>query len=136
MCDVCTGGAAIVAASIHTEQAPEAIGPYSQAIREGSTIYVSGQIPLDPSTGNLVDGDIQAQTRQCLENIAHILEAAHSSMDKVLKVSVLLADIEDFASVNDVYAEFFSEPYPARAAYAVAALPKGARIEIEAIAYL
>ncbi len=129
-------GKYLMSTSVHTDKAPEAIGPYSQAIIEGSTIYVSGQIPLDPSTGELVEGDIQAQAKQCLTNISHILEAANSGMDKVLKVSVLLADIEDFASVNDVYAEFFSEPYPARAAYAVAALPKGARIEIEAIAYL
>ncbi len=125
-----------MSSSVHTDKAPEAIGPYSQAIIEGATIYVSGQIPLDPCTGELVEGDIQAQAKQCLSNISHILEAANSGMDKVLKVSVLLADIEDFASVNDVYAEFFSEPYPARAAYAVAALPKDARIEIEAIAHL
>ena len=123
-----------MAEAIHTPQAPEAIGPYSQAIAIETAIYVSGQIPIDPATGELVEGDITVQARRSLTNIRNILEAAGSGMDRVVKVSVLLANIEDFAAMNDVYAEFFCEPYPARAAYGVAALPKGAQVEIEVIA--
>lgn len=123
-----------MARRINTSSAPAAIGPYSQAIAHEGIIFVSGQIPLDPTTGQLVTGDIADQTRQSLTNVRSILEAAGSSMQKVLKVTVLLADINDFAAMNEVYAEFFSEPYPARAAYAVAGLPKGAQVEIEVIA--
>lgn len=125
-----------MANAIHTDDAPRAIGPYSQAIEHGGTVYVSGQIPIDPATGELVEGGIEQQARRSLTNVRNILEAAGTGMDRVLKVSVLLADIADFAAMNDVYAEFFSEPYPARAAYGVAGLPKGALVEIEVVAAL
>lgn len=125
-----------MANAIHTDDAPRAIGPYSQAIEHGGTVYVSGQIPIDPSTGELVEGGIEQQARRSLTNVRNILEAAGTGMDRVLRVSVLLADIGDFAAMNDVYAEFFSEPYPARAAYGVAGLPKGALVEIEVVAAL
>ena len=120
--------------AISTTNAPAAIGPYSQATECGGTIYVSGQLPIDPATGQFAEGDIKAQARQSLTNIRNILAAAGRTMDDVLKVTVLLEDINDFAAVNEVYAEFFSAPYPARSAFAVAALPKNGRIEIEAIA--
>lgn len=120
--------------SITTTNAPAAIGPYSQAIITGNTIFVSGQLPINPETGAFAEGGIKAEARQSLTNIKNILAEAGTGMDSVVKVTVLLADINDFAAVNEVYAEFFSEPYPARSAFAVAALPKGANIEIEAIA--
>lgn len=120
--------------AISTPNAPAAIGPYSQAIEANGTIYVSGQLPIDPSTGEFAEGDIKAKARQSLANIKHILAEAGLSMQNVAKVTVLLNDISDFAAVNEVYAEFFQAPYPARSAFAVAALPKGAPIEIEAIA--
>lgn len=120
--------------SIHTDNAPAALGPYSQAVQAGNTIYVSGQIPIDPATGEFVGDDIASQTRQSLTNIKNILAAAGTDMGKVVKTTVLLADINDFAAMNEVYAEFFTEPYPARAAFEVAAIPKGARVEIEAVA--
>ncbi len=120
--------------SIHTEQAPAAIGPYSQAVKAGNTIYVSGQIPIDPAKGAFAGEDIASQTRQSLTNIRNILAAAGTDMGHVVKTTVLLADINDFAAMNEVYAEFFTEPYPARAAFQVAAIPKGAKVEIEAVA--
>lgn len=120
--------------AIHTDSAPAAIGPYSQAIRWGNVVYVSGQIPIDPATGAFAGEDIAAQTRQSLTNIKNILAAEGLDMSHVVKTSVMLKDIADFAAMNGVYAEFFTEPYPARAAYQVAALPKGARVEIECIA--
>lgn len=120
--------------AIHTDLAPAAIGPYSQAIQAGSTIYVSGQLPIDPATSCFAGEDIAAQTRQSLTNMKNILNAAGADMCDVVKTTVLLADIGEFAAMNAVYAEFFSEPFPARAAYQVAALPKAARVEIEAIA--
>ena len=120
--------------SVHTDKAPNAIGPYSQAIISGKTIYVSGQIPIDPNTGEFAGEDIASQTRQSLTNIKNILEAADSSMKDVVKTTVLLADIRDFTAMNEVYAEFFEEPYPARAAFQVAAIPKGALVEIEVVA--
>lgn len=120
--------------NITTTNAPAAIGPYSQAIITGNTIFVSGQLPINPETGAFAEGGIKAETRQSLTNIKNILAEVGTGMDSVVKVTVLLADINDFAAVNEVYAEFFSEPYPARSAFAVAALPKGANIEIEAIA--
>ena len=120
--------------NITTTNAPAAIGPYSQAIITGNTIFVSGQLPINPETGAFAEGGIKAETRQSLTNIKNILAEVGTGMDSVVKVTVLLADINDFAAVNEVYAEFFSEPYPARFAFAVAALPKGANIEIEAIA--
>ena len=120
--------------AIHTDLAPAAIGPYSQAVKAGNTVYVSGQLPIDPATGAFAGADITAQTRQSLTNIKAILEANGMTMANVVKTTVLLEDISEFAAMNAVYAEFFSEPYPARAAYQVAALPKAAKIEIEAIA--
>lgn len=120
--------------SIHTPNAPAAIGPYSQAVDTGSLVFVSGQLPIDPATGEFAGADIAAQTRQSLSNIKAILEANGMTMANVVKTTVLLEDISEFAAMNAVYAEFFSEPYPARAAYQVAALPKAAKIEIEAIA--
>lgn len=120
--------------AIHTELAPAAIGPYSQAIQAGSTIYVSGQIPIDPKTGEFAGTDIQTQTRQSLTNIKNILQAAGADMKDVVKTTVLLADIADFTAMNEVYAEFFTEPFPARAAFQAAALPRGASVEIEAVA--
>ena len=120
--------------AIATSNAPAAIGPYSQAIQAGNTIYVSGQLPIDPATGAFAGDDIKAQTRQSLTNIRSILEAAGADMSKVVKTTVLLNDIADFGAMNEVYAEFFTAPYPARAAFQVAALPKAALVEIEAVA--
>lgn len=120
--------------SIHTDKAPAAIGPYSQAVQAGSAVYVSGQIPIIPERGELTEGGIEAQTRQSLTNISNILAAAGYSMKDVVKTTVLLADIADFAAMNAVYAEFFEEPYPARAAFQAAAIPKGALVEIECVA--
>ncbi len=120
--------------AISTSNAPAAIGPYSQAIEANGTVFVSGQLPIDPSTGEFAEGGVQAQARQSLTNMRNILAEAGLSMQNVCKVTVLLADIKDFAAVNEVYAEFFAAPYPARSAFAVAALPKGAAVEIEAIA--
>lgn len=122
--------------AISTEKAPAAIGPYSQAVKAGDTIYVSGQLPIDPATGAFAGDDIAAQTRQSLTNIRSILEAAGTDMSKVVKTTVLLKSIADFAAMNEVYAQFFSEPYPARAAFQVAALPKDALVEIECVAVL
>lgn len=119
---------------ISTNNAPAAIGPYSQAIEHAGTIYVSGQLPIDPATGAFPEGGIEAQTRQSLQNIRSILEEAGSGMDKVVKTTVFLADMGDFAAMNGVYAEFFSAPYPARCAFAVKALPKGAMVEIDCVA--
>ena len=120
--------------AIHTDLAPAAIGPYSQAIQAGNTIYVSGQLPIDPATGAFAGEDIAAQTRQSLTNIKAILAAAGADMSHVVKTTVLLADIADFAAMNAVYAEFFTAPYPARAAFQAAALPKNAKVEIECVA--
>lgn len=120
--------------SISTNNAPAAIGPYSQAIEANGTVYVSGQLPIIPATGEFAEGGIQAEARQSLTNIKNILAEAGLGMQNVVKVTVLLADISNFAAVNEVYAEFFDAPFPARSAFAVAALPKGANIEIEAIA--
>lgn len=120
--------------SIHTPNAPAAIGPYSQAIQAGNMLFISGQIPIDPATGEFAGSDITAQTRQSLTNIKAILTQAGYSFADVVKTTVLLADMGDFAAMNAVYAEFFTQPYPARAAFAVKTLPKGALVEIEAIA--
>lgn len=120
--------------AIHTENAPAAIGPYSQAIQAGNTVYVSGQLPIDPATGAFAGADIAAQTRQSLTNIRSILAEAGYSMTDVVKTTVLLADIAHFAAMNAVYAEFFAAPFPARAAFQVAALPKNALVEIECVA--
>ena len=120
--------------SIHTENAPAAIGPYSQAIEAGNTIYVSGQLPIDPATGAFAGEDIAAQTRQSLTNIKAILAEAGADMSNVVKTTVLLANMADFAAMNAVYAEFFTAPFPARAAFQAAALPKNALVEIECLA--
>lgn len=120
--------------AIHTEHAPAAIGPYSQAIRAGQTVYVSGQIPINPATGAFAAADIEGQTRQSLTNIRNILAAAGLTMGNVVKTTVMLKNIADFAAMNAVYAEFFTEPFPARAAFQVGALPKDALVEIECVA--
>ena len=120
--------------AIHTENAPAAIGPYSQAIQAGNTIYVSGQLPIDPATGAFAGDDITAQTRQSLTNMKNILLQAGADMCDVVKTTVLLADIADFAAMNAVYAEFFTAPFPARAAFQVACLPRNALVEIECVA--
>ena len=119
---------------ISTKQAPAAIGPYSQAIQVGNLVYTSGQIPINPATGVLVEGCIKEQTRQSLSNVKAILEEAGLSMANFVKTTVFLADMADFAAMNVVYAEFFAEPYPARSAVSVKTLPKGALVEIEVIA--
>lgn len=119
---------------IHTDKAPGAIGPYSQAVQTGDLLFVSGQLPIDPATGMFPGEDIASQTRQALTNVSAILEAAGYSCADVVKTTVLLADIADFAAMNAVYAEFFVSDCPARAAFAVKDLPKGAKVEIEVIA--
>jgi 2-iminobutanoate/2-iminopropanoate deaminase len=123
--------------SVSTDGAPEAIGPYSQGIRSGSLLFCSGQIPLDPSTGEIVKDDVEGQTRRCLENLAAVCEAAGGSLSDAVRCTVYLTDIGDFARVNEVYGSFFddTEP-PARVAIGVAALPKGADVEIDAIVAL
>ncbi len=118
---------------VETRRAPEAIGPYSQAVKAGGFVFVSGQIPLRPD-GTLVEGSIEDQARQVLENVKAILEAAGSGLDRVVQVTAYLSDIADFQAFNRVYAEFFKEPYPARAVVGVAALPKGVRVEVATVA--
>ncbi len=120
--------------AISTKKAPAAIGPYSQAIRVGNLVYTSGQIPIDPATGAFVEGGIKEQTRQSLTNVRAILSEAGLAMSDVVKTTVFMADMNDFAEMNGVYAEFFAEPYPARSAVAVKTLPKGAMVEIEVVA--
>lgn len=119
---------------IKTDKAPGAVGPYSQAVVSGGFVFTSGQLPMDPETGKFVEGGVKEEARQCLENVRAILEAAGTSLDKVVKATVFLTDIKDFAAVNEVYASFFREGPPARSAFQVAALPLGARVEIEMIA--
>jgi 2-iminobutanoate/2-iminopropanoate deaminase len=120
--------------TIHTDNAPKAIGPYSQAVKAGNMLFVSGQIPIDPKTGELSSGTIQEQTKLVLTNIGAILKAAGYGYENVVKTTCLLADIKDFQDMNKVYAEFFTQNPPARSAFAVKDLPKGARLEIEVIA--
>lgn len=120
--------------ALHTDKAPAAIGPYSQAIEVNGMVFASGQIPLDPATGEVVQGGIKEQTRQALTNASKIMEAAGLSLANVVKTTVFMADMADFAAMNEVYATFFSEPYPARSAVAVKALPKGVLVEVECIA--
>ena len=122
--------------AIVTDKAPKALGPYSAGVVSNGSINVSGQLGIDPATGKLAGDDIQSQTRQSLTNIQNILAAAGATMANVAECTVLLDDINDFAGMNEVYGEFFSEPYPARAAFEVAALPKAAKVEIKAVAYL
>lgn len=120
--------------TISTKKAPSAIGPYSQAIEAGNLVYTSGQLPIDPSTGVFAEGGVKEQTRQSLTNVKAILEEAGLSMKNVVKTTVFLADMNDFADMNGVYSEFFAEPFPARSAVAVKTLPKGALVEIEVVA--
>ena len=120
--------------AISTTKAPAAIGPYSQAIKVGGLVFVSGQLPIDPATGAFAEGGIKELTRQSLTNMKAILEEAGTSMANVVKTTVFLADMNDFAAMNEVYAEFFAAPFPARSAVAVKTLPKGALVEIECIA--
>lgn len=120
--------------ALSTDKAPAALGPYSQAIQAGHTIYVSGELPIDPATGAFAGEDIASQTRQCIENITNILKEAGADLGNVVKTTVLLADIADFGPMNEVYAEYFTEPYPARSAYQVTAIPKNAKLVIEAVA--
>ena len=118
---------------ISTENAPQAIGPYSQAVKAGNLMFISGQIPLDPKTGDLVSESIDEQAKQVLNNIKSICEAAGQSIDDIVKISIFLTDLENFAIVNEVMKEYFAEPYPARATVEVSGLPLGVNVEIEAI---
>jgi len=122
--------------TVNTNKAPAAIGPYSQAIISGNTVFTSGQIPIDPATGEVVNGGIEAQTRRVLENLKAVLEAAGTSMSNVIKTTVFINDMGNFAVVNSIYGEFFSAPYPARSCVEVSKLPKGVEIEIEAVAVI
>lgn len=119
---------------IQTDRAPQAIGPYSQAVKARGFVYASGQIPIDPATGQFVAGGITEQTEQVLKNVAAVLEASGSGLDKVVKTTVFLADMEEFAAMNEVYARFFSSEPPARATVQAAGLPRNAKVEIEVIA--
>lgn len=120
--------------AIHTDNAPKALGPYSQAIEAGGMVFASGQVPIDPATDKFVEGGIQEQTRQALTNAQHILKEAGTDLKHVVKTTVFLSDMDNFAAMNEVYAQFFAQPYPARSAVAVKTLPKGALVEVECIA--
>ncbi|XP_077207945.1 2-iminobutanoate/2-iminopropanoate deaminase [Paroedura picta] len=128
------GMATLVKKIIHTAKAPAAVGPYSQAVLVDRTMYIAGQIGMDPSSGQLVPGGVKEQAKQALQNMGEILKAAHCDYGNVVKTTVLMADMKDFDDVNEVYKQFFKGDFPARAAYQVAALPKGASVEIEAVA--
>ncbi len=119
---------------VNTDQAPAAIGPYSQALKVGEMVFVSGQIPIDPATGDIVQGDIKAQTRQVLTNLNAVLTAAGSSLEKTVKTTVYITNMDEFSQVNEVYGEFFTDQPPARACVEVSRLPKGVAVEIDAIA--
>jgi reactive intermediate/imine deaminase len=121
---------------ISTDQAPAAIGPYSQAVRAGNTVYFSGQIPLDPASGNLVEGDIGVQTRRVFDNLVNVAKEAGGSLGKFVRVGIYVTDLANFAVVNAVMAEYFQQPYPARSTIEVSALPKGAQVEVDAIMVL
>lgn len=121
---------------IHTEQAPAAIGPYSQAVRVGNTVYFSGQIPLDPATGHLVDGDIAVQARRAFDNLKAVAEAAGGSLDRIVRLGLYLTDLSQFAAVNAVMQDYFVAPYPARSTIEVSGLPKGAVFEVDAVMVL
>ena len=121
---------------VHSDQAPKAIGPYSQGVRAGGLLFLSGQTPLDPATGELVDGDISAQARRVFDNLAAVCAAAGASLADVVRVGIYLVDMGDFAAVNAVMAEYCSQPYPARSTIGVAALPRGARVEVDAVLML
>jgi reactive intermediate/imine deaminase len=118
---------------IHTEQAPAAVGPYSQAVRHGDLVFLSGQVGLDPATGALVEGGVEAQARQVFRNLQAVCEAADGSLDDLVKVTIFLTDMANFAAVNQIMADAFSEPYPARATIGVAGLPLGAEVEVEGV---
>lgn len=118
---------------VHSDAAPAAIGPYSQAVRHGDTVYLSGQIPLDPKTMELVGGDIETQIRRVLKNLQAVCQAAGGDLDRIVRLTVYLTDLAHFGSVNALMEEFFTEPYPARAAIGVASLPKGANVEMDAV---
>ena len=120
--------------AIHTDNAPAAIGPYSQAIEVNGFVFASGQIPINPATGDFVEGGIKEQTKQALTNASNILKEAGTDLNHVVKTTVYMADMGDFAAMNEIYAQFFNEPYPARSAVAVKALPKGALVEVEVLA--
>ena len=120
--------------AIHTDKAPKAIGPYSQAIEAGGLVFVSGQLPVNPTTGEFAEGGSKEQTRQSLTNAQQVLQAAGTDLSRVVKTTVFLSDMDNFGAMNEVYAEFFSQPFPARSAFAVRTLPKGALVEIECIA--
>jgi 2-iminobutanoate/2-iminopropanoate deaminase len=120
--------------TVATDKAPKAIGPYEQAIKVGEFVYTAGQIPIDPKTGNFVEGGVAAQTRQVLENLKAVLEAAGSSLDRVVKATVFLKNIGDFSAMNEVYSEYLGETKPARSTVAVAELPRGALVEIDFVA--
>lgn len=122
--------------TIQTSNAPQAIGPYSQAVRAGDTVYLSGQIPLDPTTMQLVSGDIEAETHQVFKNLRAVAEAAGGSLANAVKVNVFLTDLGHFAKVNEIMASYCTQPFPARAAVGVAQLPRGARVEVECVLYL
>lgn len=122
--------------SLHTDRAPAAIGPYSQAVRAGGTVFLSGQIPLDPATGELVVGDIAVHARRAFDNLRAVCEAAGGSLDDVVRLGLYLTDLGDFAAVNAVMAEYFQAPYPARSTIQVSGLPKGAHFEVDAILVL
>ena len=121
---------------VHSDQAPAAIGPYSQAIRAGNTVYLSGQTPLLPETGQMVEGDIEAQARRAFENLRAVCEAAGGSFDRVVRLGLYLTDLSDFARVNAVMAEYSSQPYPARSTIQAAALPRGAAFEVDGVMVL
>ena len=121
---------------IHTDHAPAAIGPYSQAVRAGNTVYFSGQIPLDPATGNLVDGDIAAQARRAFDNLKAVAEAAGGSLEQIVRLGLYLTDLSQFAAVNAVMQEYFTAPFPARSTIGVSALPKGVAFEADAVMVL
>jgi reactive intermediate/imine deaminase len=122
--------------AIHTDRAPAAIGTYSQAVRAGNTLYLSGQIPLHPKTMELVSGDIEAEIRQVFDNLKAVAEGAGASLAQAVKVNIFMTDLAHFAKVNEIMATYFSQPYPARATIGVSQLPKGVRVEIECILYL
>jgi 2-iminobutanoate/2-iminopropanoate deaminase len=121
--------------AVSSPDAPAAIGPYSPAIRAGQLLFISGQVPIDPATGQMIEGDVTTQTRRVLDNVGALLLAADRSFADVVRTTIFLADMNDFASVNAIYAQYFSEPYPARATVQVARLPKDARVEIDVIAF-
>jgi reactive intermediate/imine deaminase len=121
---------------IHTDRAPAAIGPYSQAVRQGDTVYLSGQIPLDPNSGLLIEGDIDAQARRAFDNLRAVCEAAGGSLDDVVRLGLYLTDLGQFAAVNAVMSDYFEAPYPARSTIGVASLPRGAQFEVDAVMVL